>query len=144
MVFEPSPMSCCSDQRVWLEKVAGGVFVLSFVSCYEFDEFADEFRPNHEELLSFYSHDLLRFSGPSLRPTIEKLMRHLLNIGVGTCGDGIVAVRCGRMGSCIGTRTGGLKWFPAYFDGVQERRVTDVTGGKLSRRRRSIADVVSW
>ena len=116
LVFEPTPPSCHLGQRSWLEKVAPGCHVLS---------------PNHEELLSFYGHPKFRFTDPILVDTLEKVMLHLLNsVGVGQDGQGILAVRCGRMGACIGTRKGGLRWFPAYYTGEEESRVKDVTGGE--------------
>jgi hypothetical protein len=47
-------------------------------------------------------------------------------------GTGIVAVRCGRLGSVIGTRKGGIRWVPAYWEEGNEGKVRDVTGGKSS------------
>jgi sugar/nucleoside kinase (ribokinase family) len=118
LVFEPTPPSCHVGQRIWLEKVSPGLHVLS---------------PNHEELLSFYGHPKTSTADPLLVETLENVMLHLLHtIGIGKEGKGILAVRCGRLGSCIGTRSGGLKWFPAYFSGDEECRVKDVTGGEKS------------
>lgn len=60
-------------------------------------------------------------------------MLHLLHdVGVGEGGRGVVAIRCGRMGSCIGTREGGIRWIPAYFEGEEQDRVVDVSGGKYA------------
>lgn len=116
LVFEPTPPSCHTGQKKWLELVAPGIHVLS---------------PNHEELLSFYGHPKMSFTNSSLVETLEQVMSHLLeDIGVGPNGQGILAVRCGRMGSCIGTKAGGLKWFPAYYNGEEETCVKDVTGGE--------------
>lgn len=115
-VFEPTPPSCHVGQREWLEKVAPGIHVLS---------------PNHEELLSFYGHPKLPINDPMLVVTLEAVMRHLLeDIGVGEGGEGILAIRCGRMGCCIGTKRGGLRWFPAYYADGEEENVRDVTGGE--------------
>ncbi|WVF67848.1 hypothetical protein IAT40_002609 [Kwoniella sp. CBS 6097] len=114
IVFEPTPPSCHPGQREWLEKILPDIYVLS---------------PNHEELFSFYGIQKMSFSDPELRPTVERLIRHILDdIGVWKDGSGIVVVRCGRLGACLGTLEGGLKWCPAYFDGEQEHRVRDVTG----------------
>jgi len=130
LVFEPTPPSCHSGQRRWLEKVAPGIHVLS---------------PNHEELLSFYGHPKLSFDDPMLMVTLEEVMRHLLDVvGVGADDEGILAVRCGRMGSCIGTRRGGLRWFPAYYTGEDEVNVKDVTGGELLKRTLRVALKLSW
>ena len=115
LVFEPTPPSCHIGQRTWLESVAPGLHVLS---------------PNHEELLSFYGYPKMAFTDPSLIVSLEKVMLHLLHqVGVGKCGNGILAVRCGRLGACIGTKKGGLRWFPAYYTGEEEKLVKDVTGG---------------
>ncbi|OCF35948.1 pfkB family carbohydrate kinase superfamily protein [Kwoniella heveanensis CBS 569] len=114
IVFEPTPPSCHPGQREWLEKIIPDIYVLS---------------PNHEELFSFYGIPKISFSDPELRPTVERLIHHVLhNIGIWKDGTGIVVVRCGRLGACIGTVEGGLKWCPAYFEGEQEHRVRDVTG----------------
>jgi hypothetical protein len=60
-------------------------------------------------------------------------MRHLLDdITIGPDGDGIMVVRCGRLGSVVGTKIGGIRWFPAYY-GINlgnEDQVVDVTGGE--------------
>lgn len=121
LVFEPTPPSCHVGQRKWLETVAPGIHVLS---------------PNHEELLSFYGHPKMSFTDPRLISKLEEVMWHLLrSIGVGPNGEGILAVRCGRMGSCIGTRAGGLRWFPAYYTGEEESMVKDVTGGESAATR---------
>ncbi|WVQ95383.1 hypothetical protein IAU59_002480 [Kwoniella sp. CBS 9459] len=114
IVFEPTPPSCHPGQREWLEQILPDIYVLS---------------PNHEELFSFYGIPKMSFSDPELRPTVEKIIYHILHdIGVWNDGSGIVVVRCGRLGACVGTVQGGLKWCPAYFDGEQEHRVRDVTG----------------
>ena len=55
IVFEPSPPSCHSGQREWLERVASGVEILSYASSLGL-EATDALSPNHEELLSFYSY----------------------------------------------------------------------------------------
>jgi hypothetical protein len=88
-------------------------------------------RPNHEELLSFYGHSKISFQDPELIPTLERIMLHLIDsVGIGESGQGILLVRCGRLGGCVGTRKGGLRWFPAYYGGDAEGRVKDVTGGE--------------
>ncbi|ORX40849.1 Ribokinase-like protein [Kockovaella imperatae] len=113
IVFEPTPVSCHSEQRQWLEQIAPSVHVLS---------------PNHEELLSFYEQKY-EISDPGLVPAIEHIMHHLLHdVGVGHDGHGILVVRCGRKGCCVGTVKRGLKWFPAYWLGAQGSEVRDVTG----------------
>lgn len=111
IAFEPTPSSCHSGERANLERVAPRVEILS---------------PNHEELLSFY--------GVALPDTLEETcaavevaIRHLLAIGVGANGEGIVVVRCGAIGACVGTRAGGLVWTPAYWANDSDR-VRDVTG----------------
>jgi len=66
-------------------------------------------------------------------------MNHLLHtIGVGPNGDGIVVVRCARMGSLVGTKKGGIKWFSAFFEGGDEHRVVDVTGGQSAGQDRAM------
>jgi len=73
----------------------------------------------------------MAFADPALVTSLEKVMLHLLHqVGVGKSGNGILAVRCGRLGACIGTKRGGLRWFPAYYTGEDERLVKDVTGGE--------------
>jgi sugar/nucleoside kinase (ribokinase family) len=87
-------------------------------------------RPNHEELMKIYSLTPLSTASPELCPTIERLANHLINLGVGADGNGVVVVRCGRLGACVATRRRGTKWVPAYFEGSEEERVVDVTGGR--------------
>ncbi|RSH89847.1 hypothetical protein EHS25_001833 [Saitozyma podzolica] len=113
IVFEPTPPSCHAGQKEWLEKILGGIEVLS---------------PNHEELLSFYSIPPIRPTDPALLPMIESLIVHLLSLGVGPDGSGAVVVRCGRLGCVVGTREGGVRWIPAYWAAQDEGRVKDVTG----------------
>ncbi|ORY28014.1 Ribokinase-like protein [Naematelia encephala] len=115
IVFEPTPTSCHAGQLEWLEKVTPSVEVLS---------------PNHEELLSLYSSPIHPLSSPEFVPEIERLILHLLNdIGVGNHGQGVVVVRCGKLGSCIGTRAKGVRWVPAFWVGKENAgRVKDVTG----------------
>ena len=87
-------------------------------------------RPNQDELLCIYSRPPLSVTDPHLTMEIEAIMWHLLlTVGVGKEGMGIVVVRCGRMGCCVGTKSKGLKWFPAFFEGKDQVRVRDVTGG---------------
>jgi hypothetical protein len=91
-------------------------------------------RPNHEEILSIYSKPLLSIDDPALHPTLEEIVHHLLHtVGIGLDGTGIVAVRCGRLGTVVGTKAGGIRWFPAFFGGDEEKRVVDVTGGESPR-----------
>lgn len=112
VVFEPTPSSCHPGSRAALERVAGYVEVLS---------------PNHEELLSFYG-VALPDSCEETCEAVEGVMRHLLNsVGVGAEGKGVVVVRCGAIGACVGTRAGGLAWTPAYW-ATDSDRVRDVTG----------------
>ncbi|WRT70892.1 uncharacterized protein IL334_007891 [Kwoniella shivajii] len=114
IVFEPTPPSCHPGQKEWLERILSRIQVLS---------------PNHEEIFSFYSIPLMEFSDPDLKPTVEKLIKHLVSdVGIGEDGKGIVIVRCGRLGACVGTKLHGLKWCPAYFTGQEESKVRDVTG----------------
>lgn len=68
-------------------------------------------------------------SSISLRPTVERLVSHILHdVSIGANGQGIVVVRCGRLGACVGTKKGGLKWCPAYWEGDDVKKVKDVTG----------------
>lgn len=103
----------------------------------------DENSPNHEELLSLYSRPP-KVTKTELRGTVEEIATHLLNdIGVGKGGEGIVAVRCRELGACVGTRSGGLKWFPPYYQAKDKRRIKDVTGGQSSPTHRYELIVVS-
>ncbi|OWZ77996.1 pfkB family carbohydrate kinase superfamily [Cryptococcus neoformans Tu401-1] len=114
IVFEPTPPSCHPGQKDWLEKILPDIEVFS---------------PNHEELFSFYSIPTMSTSSISLHPSVERLVTHILhNVGIGANGQGIVVVRCGRLGACVGTKEGGLKWCPAYWEGGDVRKVKDVTG----------------
>ncbi|ODN92057.1 pfkB family carbohydrate kinase superfamily protein [Cryptococcus wingfieldii CBS 7118] len=114
IVFEPTPPSCHAGQREWLEKILPHIHVLS---------------PNHEELFSFYDIPTMSVQSPSLRPTVERLVTFLIHdIGIGADGEGIIVIRCGSLGSCVGTKQGGLKWCPAYWDRENSKRVKDVTG----------------
>ncbi|WVR08771.1 hypothetical protein IAU60_005829 [Kwoniella sp. DSM 27419] len=113
LVFEPTPASCHAGQREWLERILPGLHVLS---------------PNHEELLSLYSIPKTDSSDPKLKSTVERLVRHLLyDVGIGEGGQGIIVIRCAWLGACVGTRQGGLKWCPAFFQRGSDR-VKDVTG----------------
>ena len=88
-------------------------------------------RPNHEELLSFYGRPQMGISDPNLDAAVEDVMQHLLhNVGIGPNGRGVLVVRCGRKGCVVGTKDGGVRWFPAYWEGDSERKVKDVTGGE--------------
>jgi hypothetical protein len=67
-----------------------------------------------------------------LKKAITPLIEHLVNvIGVGE-GHGAVVVRCGRHGSCVGTKLKGIKWFSAYFTEEDAGRIIDVSGGMSS------------
>lgn len=48
---------------------------------------------------------------------------------MGADGSGAVIVRCGRMGSVVGSRAVGIRWLPAFWTDEDEARVVDVTGG---------------
>ncbi|WVO18168.1 hypothetical protein L204_105871 [Cryptococcus depauperatus] len=114
IVYEPAPTACHPQQKDWLEKILPDIQVLS---------------PNHEELFSFYGISPMPISSPALRPTVESLINYLLHhVGIGPDGQGIIVIRCGRLGACLGTKSGGLVWCPAYFDGKLSKRVKDVTG----------------
>ncbi|KAK4687000.1 hypothetical protein P7C73_g3117, partial [Tremellales sp. Uapishka_1] len=113
LIYEPHPLFCTASQVTHLERILPALTVLS---------------PNHEELFSMYSLPRLAIMDPQTQPAIERLMRHLLDVGIGPNGDGIIVVRCGRLGACVGTRRGGLRWIPAFFEGDDELRVRDVTG----------------
>jgi len=90
-------------------------------------------RPNHEELLAIYAQPCTTSTFQELQERISPVIHHLLdNVGVGQNGDGAVVVRCGRLGSCVGTKSKGIKWFPAYFTEKDAGRVIDVSGGKFS------------
>jgi len=90
-------------------------------------------RPNHEELLAIYDQPCTISTSQELQEVISPLIRHLLHVvGVGPNGDGAVVVRCGRHGSCVGTKSKGIKWFPAYFTEQDSGRVIDVSGGQFT------------
>lgn len=92
---------------------------------------SDEHRPNHEELLAFYSIPCPSSPDETLPSLVEPLIDHLLyTVGIGNEGSGVVVIRCGGMGSCVGTRKGGIQWFPAYFQPEDQDRVVDVSGGE--------------
>lgn len=81
--------------------------------------------------MAFYSQSCGPLPDPNLPSLVEPLVQHLLHdIGVGEDCAGVVAIRCGRMGSCIGTRRGGIRWIPAYFEEEEQHRVVDVSGGE--------------
>ena len=71
-------------------------------------------------------------SDPSLPQTLEGIIRHLIDLGIGSDGAGAIIVRCGKMGSVVGSRRIGIKWLPAYWSEDEEDRVIDVTGGTSS------------
>lgn len=54
-----------------------------------------------------------------------------MEFGIGPDGSGAIIVRCGRMGSVVGSRAVGIRWLPAYWTDESEERVVDVTGGKF-------------
>jgi hypothetical protein len=90
-------------------------------------------RPNHEELLAIYDQPCTISTFQELQERISPVIHHLLEVvGVGPNGQGAVVVRCGRHGSCAGTKSRGIKWFPAYFTEKDGGRVIDVSGGKFS------------
>lgn len=110
-----APSSCLIVRSSYIPRISKLTFAIA--------------RPNHEEFLSFYSHPKPDLEEASFRPELEGLMRDFLrDVGVGA-GDGVLVVRCGGMGCCIGTSKG-LEWFPAFFQGENKGRVKDVTGGK--------------
>ncbi|RXK39382.1 hypothetical protein M231_03335 [Tremella mesenterica] len=114
IVFEPTPPSCHPGQREWLERILPGIEVLS---------------PNHEELFSLYGLPKPSYTDPHIPFTVNKIVNHLLNLGIGPKSRGAIVVRCGPLGSCVGTRAKGIKWSPAFFGpGFTERQVVDVTG----------------
>ena len=87
-------------------------------------------RPNHEEVLAFYSTPCPSSPDETLPSLIEPLIEHLLHtVGIGKDGSGAVVIRCGRLGSCVGTQKGGIRWFPAFFEEEDQERVVDVSGG---------------
>lgn len=89
-------------------------------------------RPNHEELLKFYGHSVPEPAEATVAE-VEHVIDHLLAIGVGENGDGIIVVRCGSQGACVATRAGGKRWIPAYLD-KSPQRVKDVTGGEWGNK----------
>ena len=91
-------------------------------------------RPNHEELLAIYDQPCTISTFQELQEVISPLIHHLLDVvGVGQSGGGAVVVRCGRHGSCVGTQSKGIKWFPAFFTEMDSGRVVDVSGGMSPR-----------
>jgi hypothetical protein len=91
------------------------------------------FSPNHEELLAIYDQPCTISTFQELQERISPVIHHLLDVvGVGRNGGGAVVVRCGRHGSCVGTKAKGIKWFPAYFTEKDSGRVIDVSGGKFT------------
>ena len=95
-------------------------------------ESAEQSSPNHEELLSLYSYSTSGISRDKIRNIIEEIAGSLLvNPGVGENGGGIIAIRCGELGSCIGTRGEGMKWIsPSHSENGNRGQVIDVTGGE--------------
>lgn len=108
----------------------------SSISCREYTHYRETsltLRPNHEELLAIYDQPCTTSNFQELQERISPVIHHLLNIvGVSRNGDGAVVVRCGRHGSCVGTKAKGIRWFPAYFTEKDGGRVIDVSGGKFS------------
>ncbi|WWD07152.1 hypothetical protein V865_005249 [Kwoniella europaea PYCC6329] len=115
IVFEPTPPSCHPGQKEWLEKIVPFIEVLS---------------PNHEEIFSILGISPMKITDPRLRTTVEEVIKHFIyTVGIGKNGKGIMIVRCGKLGSCVGTKDKGLKWCPAYFqEGESKSKVKDVTG----------------
>jgi len=110
----------------------GAVYRHSVVSQSPHDRASLTSRPNHEELLAIYGQPCSATTLAELEEAITPLIEHLVNvIGVGE-GHGAVVVRCGRHGSCVGTKLRGIKWFPAYFTEQDAGRVIDVSGGTSS------------
>ena len=110
----------------------GGAYRHSVVSQSPHDRASLICRPNHEELLAIYGQPCSATTLAELKEAITPLIEHLVNvIGVGG-GYGAVVVRCGRHGSCVGTKLRGIKWFPAYFTEQDAGRVIDVSGGTSS------------
>jgi len=90
--------------------------------------------PNHEELLAIYDQPCTISTFQELQEVISPLIHHLLDVvGVAQSGGGAVVVRCGRHGSCVGTKSKGIRWFPAFFTEKDSARVVDVSGGMSSR-----------
>jgi hypothetical protein len=90
-------------------------------------------RPNHEELLAIYDQPCTVSTFQELQEVISPVIHHLLDVvEVGPNGQGAVVVRCGRHGSCVGMKSNGIKWFPAYFTEKDPGRVIDVSGGTSS------------
>nr|XP_019007751.1 pfkB family carbohydrate kinase superfamily protein [Kwoniella pini CBS 10737]OCF46532.1 pfkB family carbohydrate kinase superfamily protein [Kwoniella pini CBS 10737] len=114
IVFEPTPPSCHPGQREWLEKIVPNIEVLS---------------PNHEEIFSILGIPLIDMSSMEFISTVEGIIKYFLDeIGIGKDGQGVMIVRCGKLGACIGTKQKGLRWCPAYFQGKDQVKVKDVTG----------------
>ncbi|KAL1412478.1 hypothetical protein Q8F55_000223 [Vanrija albida] len=111
VVFEPHPEIINPGEREALEAIAHRLHVLS---------------PNHEELLKFYGIATPERGEPTVA-AVESVVEHLLDVGVGEDGGGIIVVRCGSQGACVATRAGGTRWIPAYLDTCPQR-VKDVTG----------------
>jgi sugar/nucleoside kinase (ribokinase family) len=87
--------------------------------------------PNHDELRTLFSIPTVEQQDENqTRQIIETLLRALLDLGVGRDGQGIVVVRSGSLGACVGTRAHGTRWVPAFYGREDPEKVVDVTGGE--------------
>ncbi|KAL7417124.1 Ribokinase-like protein [Mrakia frigida] len=107
IVWEPHPMFCKPEYLEDLIKAMAVVDVLS---------------PNHDEAAA-----LLSLPPPSTPAEFASLLQTFLDFPTLPLTTSVV-LRCGALGACVGTRSGGVRWVPAYWKEEEKEEVRDVTG----------------
>lgn len=79
--------------------------------------------PNADEALS-----LLSMQQPPTKKAVEEACARLLEIGVGTNGNGHVIIRSGSLGAYVASRERPGCWVDAYWTEADAKKVIDVTG----------------
>jgi len=105
-IYEPIPDRCIPEELPALRDVLPLLSVLS---------------PNAEEALN-----LLSFSLPPTKSSIEQACKAFLGLGIGPGGTGWVIIRSGSMGAYVASRSQPGAWIDAYWR--NDERVVDVTG----------------
>lgn len=112
VVWEPVPDLCSPKDLDYVKSALGWVDVMS---------------PNHEELSALFG-----FGHGAVvdKQMVERHAQVLVASGIGTDGNGVIVVRCGKEGCYIARRWGSEDrscWLPAYH--TDQTKVVDPTGG---------------